>query len=255
VTIRIGTSGWHYESWLGGFYPAALASGDMLAFYARTFETVEVNSSFYRLPSDDTLRAWTKATPDGFVFAFKASRYLTHRKKLIDPEEPLQRVLSSAGLLHVKLGPILFQLPPRWHLNLERFRSFVALLPKDRRFVFEFRDRSWFAEPVYQVLRESRVGFCMYDFAGIQSPLEVTADFVYIRLHGPSGRYSGLYQDEALTAWARRIAAWEGEGRDTYCYFDNDEHGFAVQNATELKRMLASEMAGRRTAPQRGTAT
>jgi uncharacterized protein YecE (DUF72 family) len=219
-------------------YPAALASGEMLAFYARNFGTVEVNSSFYRLPTVETVRAWGEATPAGFVFAFKASRYLTHRKKLIDPAEPLRRVLYRADLLGPKLGPILFQLPPRWRLNLERFRSFLALLPKDHRFVFEFRDRSWFAEPVYQVLRESGVALCMYDFAGFNSPMEVTADFVYIRLHGPGGRYAGLYDGGALSAWTQRIEAWETEARDSYCYFDNDEQGFAIQNATELRRML-----------------
>jgi uncharacterized protein YecE (DUF72 family) len=238
MTIHVGTSGWHYKNWVGEFYPADLPTDEMLAFYARGFRTVEVNNSFYRLPNDETLCGWAEATPPGFVFAFKASRYITHMKKLADPEEPLERVLSKAGLLGPKLGPILFQLPPRWRLDLERFRSFLALLPRDHRFVFEFRDRSWFAEPVYRALDEFGAAFCLYELAGFRTPMEVTADFVYIRLHGPAGPYAGLYDDGALSFWAARIRAWQAEGRDSYCYFNNDERGYAIQNAGELKGML-----------------
>jgi uncharacterized protein YecE (DUF72 family) len=240
MTAYVGTSGWHYESWVGRFYPADLPSDQMLAFYARDFGTVEVNSSFYRLPSDKTLRRWNDITPPDFVFAFKASQYLTHRKKLKDADGPLDRLLLSADLLAPKLGPVLFQLPPRWRLDLERFRSFLALLPKERRFAFEFRDRSWFAEPVYDLLKDAGAALCMYELGGFRSPMEVTADFVYIRLHGPAGPYAGLYDSEALSFWADRIEQGEAEGRDNYCYFDNDERGFAVQNAAELKLMVGA---------------
>jgi uncharacterized protein YecE (DUF72 family) len=238
VTIFIGTSGWHYESWVGPFYPAALPAERMLAFYAREFGTVEINNSFYGLPTDETLHQWAEATPAGFVFAFKASRYLTHWRKLTDPQDPLDRVLRSAALLGPKLGPVLFQLPPRWRVNVERLRSFLALLPKDRRFVFEFRDKSWFAQPVYEALRDSGAALCVYEFGAFRSPREVTADFVYIRLHGPAGPYSGLYDAATLRFWAGLIDAQEAAGRDSYCYFDNDERGFAIQNATQLKQAL-----------------
>jgi uncharacterized protein YecE (DUF72 family) len=240
MAIYVGTSGWHYESWVGRFYPQDLPAAEMLSFYARTFGTVEVNNSFYRLPADDTLRRWAEVTPPEFVFAFKASRYLTHRKKLNNPKEPLDRLLRTAGLLGDKLGPVLFQLPPRWRLNLERLRSFLALLPRDGRFVFEFRDRSWLEDSVYRALEESGVAFCMYQLGETRTPLEVTADFVYIRLHGPAGPYAGLYDREALSFWAEQISGWETEGRDSYCYFDNDEQGFAVRNAAELKSLVGA---------------
>jgi uncharacterized protein YecE (DUF72 family) len=210
----------------------------MLAFYAGEFDSVEINNSFYRLPADETLRKWMAVTPPSFVFAFKASRYLTHMKKLTDPAEPLGRMLRSAKLLQPKLGPVLFQLPPRWRLNLERFRSFLALLPADGRFAVEFRDRSWFVEPVYQVLREHGVAVCLYEFGDFRSPMEITGDFVYIRLHGPAGPYAGLYDEAALSFWADRLRAWDAEGRDGYCYFDNDQRGYAVRNASQLNKML-----------------
>jgi uncharacterized protein YecE (DUF72 family) len=210
----------------------------MLAYYAREFDTVEINNSFYRLPTDETLGAWAEITPPSFVFAFKGSRYLTHMKKLKDPAEPLGRMLRSATLLRPKLGPILFQLPPRWRVNVERFRSFLALLPADGRFAVEFRDRSWFVQPVYEALRAHGVAICLYEFGDFRSPIEVTSDFVYVRLHGPAGPYTGLYGDAALSSWADRLRAWDIDGHDGYCYFDNDQHGFAVQNAAQLKALL-----------------
>lgn len=238
MTIYVGTSGWHYESWVGPFYPTGLPSDKMLAYYAQEFGTVEINNSFYRLPADKTLRAWREVTPRNFVFSFKASRYLTHMKKLKDPAKPLDRVLHSAGLLQPKLGPILFQLPPRWRVNLERFRSFLALLPKNSRFAVEFRDQSWFTESVRAALCEYNAAFCVYEFGDFRSPLEATADFVYVRLHGPGGLYVGRYDRGALSFWADRLRRWHEEGRDVYCYFDNDQRGYAVQNASELNDML-----------------
>jgi uncharacterized protein YecE (DUF72 family) len=236
--IHVGTSGWQYKSWVGGFYPAGFPAERMLAFYAREFATVEINNSFYRLPAEETLRRWAEATPPGFIFAFKGSRYLTHWRKLTDPAEPLDLLLRRADLLGSKLGPILFQLPPRWRVNVERLRSFLALLPRGDRFVFEFRDSSWFTPPIYEALRETGTAFCVYEFGDFRSPVDVTADFAYVRLHGPAGPYSGRYDRAALESWAGRIRTWEAEGRDTYCYFDNDEQGYAVQNARELKGML-----------------
>jgi uncharacterized protein YecE (DUF72 family) len=238
VPVRIGTSGWHYKSWVGPFYPQGLPPGDMLSFYSREFETVEINNSFYRLPADETLHHWAGATPPDFVFAFKGSSYLTHRRKLIDSAEPLGRVVRAAAQLRPKLGPILFQLPPRWRVNLERLRSFLVLLPKDGRFAFEFRDRSWLTPAVYEALGERGAALCVYEFGEFRSALEVTADFVYIRLHGPAGPYSGRYDRQALAFWKERIEGWEAEGRDVYCYFDNDERGYAADNARELRQLL-----------------
>jgi uncharacterized protein YecE (DUF72 family) len=239
MSVYVGTSGWHYKSWVGPFYPPTLPSEAMLAFYARIFGTVEINNSFYRLPADDVLCRWSDATPPEFVFAFKASQYLTHKKKLLDPAEPLGRVLHSAGLLRPKLGPILFQLPPHWRLNLDRLRAFLDLLPAEQRFAFEFRDRSWFADPVYQALADHKAAFCIYEFGDFRAPTEITADFVYVRLHGPSAPYAGLYDPVSLSSWAETIDIWDAEGRDVFCYFDNDARGFAARNAGELARVLA----------------
>ncbi len=240
MTIFIGTSGWHYRHWIGPFYPDDLPPERMLRFYSAEFGAVEINSSFYRLPEMATLLAWKEATPDRFVFAFKASRYLTHMKKLADAGGALATMLERARLLGPQLGPVLFQLPPKWRVDVNRLRQFLAILPEDLRVAFEFRDPAWFSDAVYESLRDSGAGFCIYDLGGTTSPQILTADLAYVRLHGPGGPYQGLYNSAALSGWAESISAWNAEGRDVYCFFDNDEHGYATRNARELKTLLAS---------------
>lgn len=237
--VRIGTSGWHYEHWRGPFYPADLPSSKMLAFYLRHFDTVEINNSFYRLPTAECFDGWREATPKGFCFAVKASRFITHRKKLKDPESALEKFLPRVERLREKLGPILFQLPPRWRCNPDRLDDFLAVLPRQDRYAFEFRDPSWHVSPVYQVLRRHNAAFCIFELAGLRSPMEVTADFAYVRLHGPEGAYQGSYDHAALSAWAQRIARWRREQRGIYVYFDNDEAGYAPRNALQLKRLVS----------------
>jgi uncharacterized protein YecE (DUF72 family) len=239
MTIFIGTSGWHYGHWRGPFYPDDLTPEQMLRFYSTQFEAVEVNSSFYRLPQRATLLVWKEATPDCFVFAFKASRYLTHMKKLTDAGDALAAMLERARVLGPKLGPVLFQLPPRWRVDVDRLRQFLAILPRDIRAAFEFRDPSWFSDAVYESLRESAAGFCIYDLGGTTSRQIVTSDLAYVRLHGPGGPYQGLYDTGTLSNWADSISAWNAEGRDVYCFFDNDEHGYATRNARELRALLS----------------
>lgn len=238
-TIHIGTSGWHYDHWKGPFYPDDMPTADYLAFYAERFRSAEINNSFYRLPSKETLRQWRDTVGNGFVFAFKASRYLTHMKKLKDPEEPLQNVYDAAEALGDALGPILFQLPPRWRFNAERLEHFLETLSDDHRHVFEFRDESWFDERAYDLLRDHNAAFCLYELAGRQSPRETTADFVYVRLHGPGAeKYQGRYDRQALGGWAGALTAWSDSVGDVYLYFDNDEKGYAVINAGEMKEMV-----------------
>ncbi|MDW7773900.1 MAG: DUF72 domain-containing protein [Desulfobulbaceae bacterium] len=239
AAVHIGTSGWHYKHWAGNFYPEDMSSSGFLAFYARSFKTAEINNSFYRLPSERALASWREATPDDFVFTMKASRYLTHMKKLKDPEEPLAVFLARAAVLGKKLGVILFQLPPKWHCNIDRLRSFLDILPDGYRYAFEFRDQSWFSAAVYGALKEKNAAFCMYHLEGFMSPREVTADFVYVRLHGPGNAYKGRYGIESLTGWAGAFTAWQRQGREIFCYFDNDEKGYAAVNALELLGMLA----------------
>ena len=181
---------------------------------------------------------WRESVPPGFIFAVKGSRYITHMKKLQDPEKTLTLLMERVPLLGDRLGPILFQLPPHWGFDGERLRHFLEALPRGYRFALEFRDPSWINDAASRLLQKHGAALCMYDFAGRASPREVTGDFVYIRLHGPGGAYQGSYSREALAGWAEDIAAWAAEGKEVYCYFDNDEAGYAARNALELKDML-----------------
>jgi len=234
--IHIGTSGWHYKHWLGLFYPEKFPVKEMLNFYVRHFDTVEINNSFYHLPSDSTFDAWRDNTPPGFLFAVKGSRFITHMKKLKDPVSSTAKFFAGAERLHEKLGPILFQLPPHWKLNLERLDEFLAVVPKGHQYVFEFRDPSWHVKEVYDVLRHYNAGYCIYDFAGSPTPIEITATFTYIRFHGAN--YSGSYSPKQLREWADRIKGWQKKLRDVYVYFNNDIGGHAIKNANELKCLV-----------------
>ena len=236
--IFIGTSGWHYGHWRGPFYPADMRSRGFLSFYAARFTTVEINNSFYRLPAAETFESWAATVGEGFVFAVKASRFITHMKKLKDPAVSVKLFMDRVRALGDHLGPILFQLPPRWGCNPGRLDGLLTVLPRSRRYAFEFRDPSWFDGGVLGILRKHGAAFCIYDFDGRLSPREVTADFVYIRLHGPGRRYQGSYSDGALEEWANAIRDWAREGRDVYCYFDNDQSGYAALNALRLKEIL-----------------
>lgn len=240
--IYIGTSGWAYPHWQGPFYPAGRKKKDFLAYYVDHFRTVEINNSFYKLPSAETLSRWKETAPSGFIFALKASRYITHMKKLKDPGDTLPRLLEAAKALGDKLGPILFQFPPRWHLNMDRFMDFLDALPTDFRYAFEFRDPDWQVPSVYEALREMGAAFCIFELSGFLTPKEITADFVYIRLHGPDGAYRGEYDTSTLAGWAGAMTHWAGEGREVFCFFDNDEAGYAVQNALRLRKMLNKEV-------------
>ena len=238
TAVHIGTSGWHYRHWIGPFYPPGTRPEGFLDHYARHFGTVEINNTFYRLPSRHAVTQWRDGSPPGFVFAAKGSRFITHMKKLKDPKTSIQRYFELIGLLGDKLGPIVFQLPPRWHLNLDRLAAFLEALPKAWRYAFEFRDESWLTPGTYRLLAAHNAALCLYDLAGRQAPLEVTADLTYLRLHGPGGAYQGSYSDEALRHWAARIRRWRASGISVYCYFDNDQHGYAPANALTLARFV-----------------
>jgi uncharacterized protein YecE (DUF72 family) len=239
-SIHIGTSGWQYDHWRGSFYPPDLPPEGMLAFYARHFDAVEINNSFYRMPSPAAVAGWRDATPPDFRFAAKASRYLTHMKKLKDPEPGLANFLPRLDALGSKLGPILFQLPPHWRCDLDRLAAFLGALPPGRRYAFELRDPSWHTPAVYALLARHHVASCIYDLGGIQSPLELTADFAYVRLHGPAAAYQGSYDRPALEGWARRLREWAAHLVQIHVYFDNDEAGYAPRNALELRALVAA---------------
>jgi uncharacterized protein YecE (DUF72 family) len=232
----IGTSGWHYQHWKGTFYPETIKNTEQLEYYQRSFTTVEVNNSFYRLPDKNTFKNWKEAVPGDFIFAVKASRFITHMKKLKDPVESTAAFFSHIHVLKEKLGPVLFQLPPSWKINTERFGDFLARLPNGYRYVFEFRNASWYDEQIYELMRTYNCAFCIYELAHHRSPELITADFIYIRLHGPGDKYQGSYSRAALKKLASKIRDWKSAGFDVYVYFDNDQRGYAAFNAMDLKK-------------------
>ncbi len=238
--ITIGTSGWHYKHWRGPFYPEKLTPSKWLPYYFARLSSVEINNSFYRLPLKETVMNWREQTPPHFIFAVKAWRLITHLKRLNNAREALALFLQSTESLREKLGPILFQLPPHWPCNAERLRAFLGTLPEGHRYTFEFRHPSWHTSAIYSLLERYRSAFCIYQLAGFASPRIATADFVYIRLHGPTEKkYEGDYPMETLHAWAERARAWQRQGKDVYIYFDNDQAGYAVKNAIALQEMAA----------------
>lgn len=239
--ILIGTSGWHYAHWKGLFYPEEVPTAEYLEYYARHFRTAEVNNTFYHMPQKKTFDAWRDTVDDGFVFAVKASRYITHMKKLKDAAKPVSRFMELTENLGDKLGPVLFQLPPHWGVDPKRLEEFLGLLPRGPKYTFEFRDPSWFDPSIYALLADHGAAFCMYDLQGHASPKEVTADFIYVRLHGPAAAYQGSYPDETLAGWAGAFSTWSAGGKRIYCYFNNDQEGFAVENALRLRQMLAGD--------------
>ena len=236
--LRIGTSGWHYGTWRGPFYPPEARTRDFLGFYVRRFDSVEINASFYRLPAVETVAAWREAVPTGFVFAWKASRFITHFKKLEGVGDSLALVFGRMAALEAKSGPVLFQLPPQLRLASDRLAAFLDALPVGRRYAVEFRHPSWYEPHVLDLLAAHDVSLCLSDHAAAPAPWVVTARHVYLRPHGPEGRYAGSYGDETLRNWAERISAWRAEGRAVYCYFDNDQKSAAPLDALRLKALL-----------------
>ena len=239
--IHIGTSGWHYKHWKEAFYPQDIPQKEYLKHYVKHFRTAEINNSFYRIPEKSTLQKWSREAGKSFIFSAKASRYITHMKKLKDPQEPVKNFINKIKALGDSLGPILFQLPPRWRKNRERLQTFLEALPSGYRYTFEFRDPDWFGDDIYELLEKHKAAFCVYDFDRRQSPKKVTADFVYIRLHGPDGAYKGKYDDQELSGWAGAIFHWIQQGREVFCYFDNDQAGYAAENALRLQEMLGKD--------------
>ena len=234
----IGTSGWHYGHWRGLFYPEKLATPKWLGFYAQHFTTVELNNSFYRLPSEKAFVNWWESSPEGFVFAVKVSRFITHIKRLKDVEEPLQNFLRRADFLQDKLGSLLYQLPPGMRRDDERLEAFLAILPRQYRHVFEFRHESWIDEGVFSLLRQYNAGLCVFDMPDFACPIVATADFAYVRFHGSTGLYRSCYSDEELSKWAEKIAELGKNLKAVYIYFNNDAEAYAVRNAKTLARFL-----------------
>ena len=236
--LRIGCSGWQYAHWRGDFYPAELPQARWFGHYALTFDTVEINNSFYRLPDAGTFAKWREQAPRRFVYAVKASRFLTHMKKLKDPEDPLFRFFENAKQLGPHLGPILYQLPPNFGLNLERFELFLRALPRGYRHTVEFREPSWYDERVFELMRRHKVALCLHDMQGSATGTLVVGPFIYVRFHFGTKKYGGRYPDERLDDWASWLAARHDEGIDVFAYFNNDTGGHAPRDAVRLRAMI-----------------
>jgi len=238
VKYYVGCSGWHYEHWRGLYYPEELPRLKWLPFYARQFTTVELNSSFYHLPSEKAFTTWRESTPDDFIFAVKVSRYITHIKRLRNLGSAVENFLSRAVFLKEKLGPLLYQLPPSMKRNDEVLQNFLSSLPPKCQHVIEFRHESWIDDAVFDILRRHNVGLCVFDMPGFSCPLIATSDFAYVRFHGKEGLYSSCYSDEELFEWARKIAGLGQKIKARYIYFNNDAQAFAVKNAMTLRSLL-----------------
>jgi len=243
---RVGCSGWNYKSWRGKFYPSLLPSKDWLGYYTSIFDTVEVNNTFYRLPEASTFACWKKQTPKGFLVTVKASRFLTHIKRLKEPEEPIERLFSRAKALGPRLGPVLYQLPPNFFrndVNLERLELFLRAVPIriNRRLVhhvFEFRHPSWYVDDTYALLERHNATLCVHDKRGSAVLGPFVGPIAYVRFHGTSGHYAGSYPDDRLERWASILAEQWKLGRQVYAYFNNDPDAVATENALTLRGML-----------------
>ncbi len=239
ANVWIGTSGWTYDGWRGPFYPRDVAKKRWLSWYATQFSATEINGSFYRTPSLETVRRWRDETPDNFLFAWKASKYITHWKRL-GKTSPSSLKLMNTRLraLRSKLGPVIFQLPAHFEADAKRLQAFLAMLPKGRRHVFEFRHESWYDAKILEVLRAHDAALCFSDHHQAPAPWKVTARHVYVRGHGPGGRYKGRYPEKELKSWVNSIRRWRRDGREVFVYFDNDQKSAAPKDAKRLLQLL-----------------
>jgi uncharacterized protein YecE (DUF72 family) len=237
--LWIGTSGWTYDGWRGPFYPEKLAKNAWLNWYASQFRTTEINASFYRTPSLEAVRLWRKLTPRDFVFAWKASKFITHWKRLNESStNSIALMETRLKILGPKLGPVLFQLPGNFELNYERLARFIGMLPRRRRYAFEFRHPSWYDKSVLALLSAQDISLCLADHHLAPAPWIATARHVYVRGHGPDGRYRDNYPETTLRAWASQVRKWRQQKREVFVYFDNDQKSAAPADAARLRELI-----------------
>jgi uncharacterized protein YecE (DUF72 family) len=240
MAVHIGTSGWSYDHWVDVLYPRKASSLERLDAYAREFRTVEVNNTFYRWPKEEIFTTWHDRLPKGFLASAKASRGLTQFRKLNDPQPWLDRMEAGMGRLREKRGVLLFQLPPHFGCNIDRLDSFLAMVPKGQRVAVEFRHPTWDVEETFTVLARHKAAYCVMSGANLPCVLRATADFVYVRFHGPDRQhlYAGSYSEDDLRWWADRIGEWGSQGLDVFGYFNNDGYGHAVRNARRFRELV-----------------
>jgi uncharacterized protein YecE (DUF72 family) len=227
-----------YKHWRGLFYPEGLPQKRWFERYAEEFDTVEINASFYRVPKAETFDGWRNKAPEGFCYAVKVNRFITHLKKLVGVEDTLSDFVTLARRLGPALGPLLYQLPPSLKLDLERLEAFLRLIPADLANVFEFRDKSWYVPELYALLDRHGASFCVHDMPGSASQRIAVGPSAYIRFHGAEGKYWGRYSDESLLSWTDWLAGQARHGRSCWCFFNNDIHGHAIEDARTLKAMV-----------------
>jgi uncharacterized protein YecE (DUF72 family) len=236
--LKIGTSGWSYQHWKGLFYPDDLPTSKWLQYYTEHFDTVELNASFYRLFPRSTFEGWRQKVPEGFVYAVKLWRGITHLKKLSAEQDSLDDVIDRMEGMGEALGPVLVQIPPSLHLDMERLEAFARMMPSRIRWALEVRHSSWFVDELWEVLKEHNAAFCMADSPGESFPRKVTTDFAYVRFHGEQVTYAGKYSKETLQDWAAFIGGVLDDGKDVYAYFNNDIDGHAVTDARQLQELI-----------------
>jgi len=239
VTLRVGTSGWQYRDWRGAFYPRELATARWLEHYATRFPTVEANSPFYRLPERETFERWAAITPSQFTMAVKASRYLTHVRRLRDPADPVARLLDHATGLGPKLGPVLLQLPPTLRVDLDRLAETLTAFPRPVRVVVEARHDSWHTDALYELLATHDAALCLWDRRSQHGPLVRTASWCYLRLHEGRTATPPGYGRQALNGWVTRLVDRWGGHVDGYVYFNNDARALAVRDARAFTALAA----------------
>jgi uncharacterized protein YecE (DUF72 family) len=240
--VRVGCSGWQYKHWRGDFYPADLPTSRWFHWYAQTFDTVEINNSFYRWPDPETFDKWREQAPRRFIYAVKAARFLTHMKKLKDPDEPVRRTFENASHLGLHLGPVLYQLPPRWPVNIDRLQAFLKTLPKGRLHTIEFREPSWYSDDVFDLLRKYRVALCLHDMQGSATGKMAIGPFIYVRFHFGTQRYGGAYEDGRLNEWAVWLSECAQRGMNVFAYFNNDVGGHAPRDAVRLRDRIMARL-------------
>jgi uncharacterized protein YecE (DUF72 family) len=241
ASVRIGTSGWEYRHWEGRFYPRELQRDRWLEHYASEFDTVELNNTFYRLPGPEQFRRWGDRVPARFRFAVKASRYLTHVKRLREPEEPIRRFWTRVRHLGPRRGPVLYQLPPRWKPDHDRLAAFLDAVPRAAQAV-EIRDRRWYGDATFALLEGARVALVLHDMPGSATEPRPIGPLVYLRFHGAGSKYGGSYSSQRLSAWADRVAGWAREGLPVWAYFNNDAAAHAIRDADRLRSYVVSRL-------------
>ena len=236
--IHVGCSGWVYKHWRGILYPEGLPQKRWFERYAEDFDTVEINASFYRLPLASTFDGWRDKAPDGFRYAVKVSRFITHLKKLVGVDDAVQEFANLVRRLGHSLGPLLYQLPPSLKLDLPRLEAFLRTIPTDLANVFEFRNSDWYVPETYALLERYGASFCVHDMRGSATERIAVGPVAYVRFHGGVGKYLGRYSDDALLGWSNWVAEQSRQGRSVWCYFNNDIHGHAIHDAQTLKSMV-----------------